>query len=713
MSDAARHMPQTMLQAALAHAAQGKAVFPCNPLDKRPLTKNGHKDASTDPAQITRWWQRWPNAMIGMPMGTASEMFCVDLDLKNDIDGRETWKAWQQEWRSDLALARMHATPSGGEHVLFQWQEGIRNIPLGKLGPGIEVKAEGGYIIVPPSVMADGKEYTVINDSAPTPAPQPLLDRMWAYWRRDSGPAPEADTEADVDEIKLDPEILRMLPEDMGKGIHYEDRYGDGPPDDEDIRDAVQVLITGLPSEDYEGWYKIGASIFKAAGNNGYTYFRDWSATSKKFNEKECQRKWKQVQSITSINAASIFWHADQVDPEWRHRSEQKRWDHQEARREQQARQQQGQHQEKKADGKPRRLNLLNTTGWDSKPAEEPEYEVANRIPTKQVTLFSGEGGAGKSILCMQLMVATVLQRPWLGTTPRQGPALFIEAEDGESIIHYRMQKLLQHYDSSFDAVRAQLHLVTMHGRDTVLGTFDRRLSRMAPTALYDELLEMAGDIKPRIIAIASSANVFAGSEIDRVQVQQFIGLLTRITLRSGGGLILISHPSLTGINTGSGLSGSTQWHNAVRARMVMTGDQKTSLRQLEFHKNQYGPVTESIPLGWNDGMFERMESTAYADASKFEQVKNIFMTILLRYRKHKMRVTANPAPGYAPKKFADEQEAVDAKLTKVDLARAMSALLEEGRISNSSYRKDGHKYEELVIVGEQEEMQHAPDTTE
>jgi RecA-family ATPase len=271
----------------------------------------------------------------------------------------------------------------------------------------------------------------------------------------------------------------------------------------------------------------------------------------------------------------------------------------------------------------------------------------------------------------------------------------------------------LQHYDSSFDAVRAQLHLVTMHGRDTVLGTFDRRLSRMAPTALYDELLEMAGDIKPRIIAIASSANVFAGSEIDRVQVQQFIGLLTRITLRSGGGLILISHPSLTGINTGSGLSGSTQWHNAVRARMVMTGDQKTSLRQLEFHKNQYGPVTESIPLGWNDGMFERMESTAYADASKFEQVKNIFMTILLRYRKHKMRVTANPAPGYAPKKFADEQEAVDAKLTKVDLARAMSALLEEGRISNSSYRKDGHKYEELVIVGEQEEMQHAPDTTE
>jgi hypothetical protein len=110
--------------------------------------------------------------------------------------------------------------------------------------------------------------------------------------------------------------------------------------------------------------------------------------------------------------------------------------------------------------------------------------------------------------------------------------------------------------------------------------------------------------------------------------------------------------------------------------------------------------------LHWNDGMFEQMEGAAYADASKLEQAKEIVMIILRRYRKHKMRVTANPAPGYAPKKFADEQEAVDAKLTKEDLARAMSALLEEGRISNASYRKDGHDYSELVIVGEQEEMQ-------
>jgi hypothetical protein len=533
MSETARDMPPlTMLQAALAHAAQGKPVFPCNPLDKSPLTLHGFQDATTDPAQLTRWWKRWPNAMIGMPMGKASGLFCGDLDLKNNTDGRETWKAWLQEWQIDEAsLVRKHATPSGGEHVIFQWQEGIRSIPLNTLGPGVEIKGEGGYIVVPPSRMADGKEYTIINDCDPTPAPQPLLDMMFAYYQRrgDPGPGPSPSPSPEPDpanDEQPDPELLKMLAEDWGKGLNFEDRYGDGPPDDEEIQAALHII----PSDGYGQWYKIGAAIFKAVGDRGYRFFSDWSATSEKFNEKDCRRKWHQVQNIKAINVASIFWEADQADPTWRDRYEQQRWERLEQQYERQDRQQGQQQQEKqeqKSDPKPRRLNIVDTTGWDDKPVEEPEYEVDNRIPTNQVTLFSGEGGAGKSIFCMQLMASTVLQKPWLGVTPRQGPVLFIEAEDGEKIIHYRMRKLLRHYDSSFDAVRSQLHLVTMHGRDTVLGFYNRRISRIEPTPLYDELLEMAGDVKPRIIGIASSANVFAGSEIDRVQVQQFIGLLT------------------------------------------------------------------------------------------------------------------------------------------------------------------------------------------
>jgi RecA-family ATPase len=63
------------------------------------------------------------------------------------------------------------------------------------------------------------------------------------------------------------------------------------------------------------------------------------------------------------------------------------------------------------------------------------------------------------------------------------------------------------------------------------------------PTALYRQIIEMAGDIKPSVIVIASSANVFAGSEIDRTQVQQFVAMLSRIATAGRSGLVLISQP--------------------------------------------------------------------------------------------------------------------------------------------------------------------------
>src|SRR5215510_11515525 len=116
--------------------------------------------------------------------------------------------------------------------------------------------------------------------------------------------------------------------------------------------------------------------------------------------------------------------------------------------------------------------------------------------------------------------------------------------------------------------------------------------------------MQAIGDIKPVSVTIASSANVFAGNEIDQSQVQQFISMLTRLAMLANGSLNLISHPSLTGINTDTGLSGNTQWHNAVRARSYLksvkpeAGEQPdTDLRELVFKKNNYGPVSESIVL--------------------------------------------------------------------------------------------------------------------
>ena len=71
----------TELDAALDYARNGIPIFPANPLDKKPLTANGFKDATTDEAQIRAWWLKWPNAMLAAPTGSTSGFWVVDLDI--------------------------------------------------------------------------------------------------------------------------------------------------------------------------------------------------------------------------------------------------------------------------------------------------------------------------------------------------------------------------------------------------------------------------------------------------------------------------------------------------------------------------------------------------------------------------------------------------------------------------------------------------------
>ena len=143
------------------------------------------------------------------------------------------------------------------------------------------------------------------------------------------------------------------------------------------------------------------------------------------------------------------------------------------------------------------------------------------------------------------------------------GPAFFIDAEDEDKELHRRLANILSHYDASFqDVIDGGLYLRSFVGEDAVLATTTKG-GIVQPTALYNSLLERAGDLKPKMIGIASSANVFAGNEVARPDVQQFVGLLTHLAMAANGAVNLIAHPSLTGINTDTGLSGSTQWHNA------------------------------------------------------------------------------------------------------------------------------------------------------
>jgi Bifunctional DNA primase/polymerase, N-terminal len=137
----------TLPKAALAYARRGVPVFPCEPGAKRPLTRNGHWDATTDPRIIERWWKRWPSANVGVPTGKKSGVVVLDVD----DGGLESLAKLERAGAAAPKTARAR-TGGGGIHVFFRYPRGteIRN-SAGLLGPGLDVRGEGGYVVVPPS----------------------------------------------------------------------------------------------------------------------------------------------------------------------------------------------------------------------------------------------------------------------------------------------------------------------------------------------------------------------------------------------------------------------------------------------------------------------------------------------------------------------------------------------------------------------------------
>jgi RecA-family ATPase len=351
-------------------------------------------------------------------------------------------------------------------------------------------------------------------------------------------------------------------------------------------------------------------------------------------------------------------------------------------------------------------IKWIDMSAWDGEPTPEREWFIRDRIPIRQPTLFSGEGAVGKSLLTLHLLVATALGRDWLKMLPEPGPAWYIGAEDDERELRIRLNPILKLFGASHaDLIEAGFQMKSLFGEDAILGAPNSR-GIIEPTPLFLQLLDEAADKKPKAIGIDASADVFAGNEIDRSHVRQFVGsLLRRLAGATDGAVILLSHPSLTGINTGTGLSGSTGWHNSVRARMYLTspkpepGEQSDSdLRELTFKKNQYGPLGDSIILRWKDGLFLPEPGRSSLEVAAAEKTADeIFLKLVTRFSQNGRNVSQKPQPGnYAPRLFAKEPEAKLLPRTKMALEEAMHRLFREQKIHVETYGR--HSYERLAI---------------
>jgi RecA-family ATPase len=120
--------------------------------------------------------------------------------------------------------------------------------------------------------------------------------------------------------------------------------------------------------------------------------------------------------------------------------------------------------------------------------------------------------------------------------------------------------------------VLRDLHVLCLLGQDATLCAATGKSGKVEVTDLYRQIHQAAGDIKPKNISFDTLSRVFAGNEIDRVQVYAFANHMQALAMVAGGSVTVLSHPSLAGIASGSGISGSTAWHGAFRFRQYLTG---------------------------------------------------------------------------------------------------------------------------------------------
>lgn len=140
------------LEGALGYAALGWRVHPCRPGRKEPLTR-WRDEATTDPVTITAWWRRWPHANVAVCTG-APGPDVLDVDVKNGAAGMALFERVRRAGLLRGAAGIIH-TPSGGLHL---WFNGSAQTG-GAVGPlrDLELKATGGYVLVPPSGTGAGR----------------------------------------------------------------------------------------------------------------------------------------------------------------------------------------------------------------------------------------------------------------------------------------------------------------------------------------------------------------------------------------------------------------------------------------------------------------------------------------------------------------------------------------------------------------------------
>lgn len=269
------------IETALSLAAKGKRIFPCWPGAKEPLTNHGFKDAATDPELIQRWWRENPEANVAIATGADSGVIVVDvdMDIEKAKDG-ETALAALQAKHGKLPPTLTVRTPRGGRHLYFQHPGGDVRVQCStdKLGIGLDVRGDGGYVIAPPSRTEKGKYFWECKEAV-ADLPTWLLNLIRSTPSRTLAAPPTARP-------------------NEACGVNVTD-------EEQRIRDALQYISANVSHDD---WVRILMALHSWNPVQGKELARTWSATcAEKFRDRDFEAAWRSFKPGGGITLGTLF----------------------------------------------------------------------------------------------------------------------------------------------------------------------------------------------------------------------------------------------------------------------------------------------------------------------------------------------------------------------------------------------------------------------
>ena len=511
---------------------------------------------------------RWRNKCgVGLPTGPENGVFICEADTiaGHGVDGIKALRALEKQ-HGKLPKTLMAKSPSGSIHHYFKHPGGDIRLKSMSIAAGVDIKADGGMVVAPPSVRADGA-YTWTNNAPIAEAPAWLID---------------------------------LIKDSSGNGYDINDPFANlrEPLTEAEIIAGCEAIRDHLPNndDDWDDWNTNGLKIFHVAPDGrGFSAFDEYSQRSHKYDAKLTTERWAAYfkSPPTHVSNGSFIYLANQSNPNWR-----------------------GQVKQEAPKAELPKLIYITGEALELLPLEPVQWIVNGFIMRDALNGMFGDGGTGKDYLLLQLAIAMATDSRWLGREVVPGKVLYFNVEDRVPRIRWRQHQITQYLQTKCAGYPDRLRVVPMVGKNTIIATFNSKSGLVEPTSVLTSIASLIGDYRPDLVIMGNRVNIFGVNQNEDSQARQCIELLNALSLDFATTLVMPGHVSIRGLGdesgtAGSGSSGSVQWSNGPRQRLLLSKAKKDEedieynfKRTLTVMKSNDAPSDQTIELHWSKTHF-------------------------------------------------------------------------------------------------------------